>query len=134
MAIKKELESYVKQIEQLCAVTFDKNKDIQQQIRMLIDRLCSLYKERESKEIAPLLLWMDNKELKFPKEMYTEPVMLKFENIYVPAPCEYDYVLKKNMVIIIKLCLSQMMHMNIRIIISIKSSLQIMGYRCVHSK
>lgn len=95
LEIKKELESYVKQIEQLCAVTFDRNKDIQQQIRMLIDRLCSLYKERESKEIAPLLLWMDNKELKFPKEMYTEPVMLKFENIYVPAPCEYDYVLKK---------------------------------------
>lgn len=51
--------------------------------------------KNEAEEIAPLLLWMEKKEFKFPKAVYTEPVMLKFENIYVPAPCEYDYVLKK---------------------------------------
>lgn len=62
-------------------------------MNIFLDRLCSLYKESEAKEIAPILRAMKDRKYRFPKEYYTNPVRLKFENITVPVPREYDKIL-----------------------------------------
>ena len=41
-------EKNIQNVEQLCAVTIDRSKDIVQQMNVLVDQLCSLYTEEEA--------------------------------------------------------------------------------------
>jgi phosphorylcholine metabolism protein LicD len=91
--LEQEIEDYIQGIEKICAVTIDRDKNLAQQMNIFLDRLCSLYKESEAKEIAPILRAMKDRKYRFPKEYYTNPVRLKFENITVPVPREYDKIL-----------------------------------------
>ena len=91
--LEQEIDDYIQGIEKICAVTIDRDKNLAQQMNIFLDRLCSLYKESEAKEIAPILRAMKDRKYRFPKEYYTNPVRLKFENITVPVPREYDKIL-----------------------------------------
>ena len=92
---KNEIDSYVQQIEQLCAIKIDKDKNLAQQMNILVDRLCSMYTEEEASELAVVPMWLKEGRYKFPKEYYSDSVQLQFENITIPAPIEYDKVLKE---------------------------------------
>lgn len=90
-----ELNLKVDQIEQLCGVKIDRDKDLAQQLNILVDRLCGLYTEAESKYITLMTMWVDHRRYKFPKEYYSKTVRLPFENITIPVPYSYDAILKK---------------------------------------
>lgn len=90
-----ELNLKVDQIEQLCGVKIDRDKDLAQQLNILVDRLCGLYTESESKYITLMTMWVDHRRYKFPKEYYSKTVRLPFENITIPVPYSYDAILKK---------------------------------------
>lgn len=90
-------EEHIQKVEQLCGINIDRNKDIVQQMNVLIDRLSSLYTEEESEYITIMAIWVDNRSYKLPKEYYQKSIRLPFENIDIPVPYAYDSILKKNM-------------------------------------
>lgn len=92
---RQEIDNFVQQIEQLCAIDIDRDKNLAQQMNILLDRLCSLYSEEESREMAELSMWLEDGKYKFPKECFATSVQLQFENIAIPAPIGYDRVLKE---------------------------------------
>ena len=47
-----KLNSNLLSIEQLCGVRIDREKDIIQQLNILVDQLCSLYTEDETEELT----------------------------------------------------------------------------------
>ena len=92
---KEEIEKYIEEIEQMCAIKINREKNIAQQLNILMERLCSLYTEEEAKEIAVLPMWLKDGKYKFPKEYYINPIRMEFENFAIPVPREYDKILKE---------------------------------------
>lgn len=90
-----ELAVRISQIEELCGVTIDREKNLVQQLNVLVDRLCGLYREDEAEYITIMTLWAEHRQYKFPKEYYAKAVRLPFENITIPVPYSYDAILKK---------------------------------------
>lgn len=89
-----ELELRLRQVEELCGVTIDRNKSIAQQLLRLVDKLSGLYTENEADYITLMHVWLGNKSYKFPKNYYREEVRVPFENIDIPVPAEYEAILK----------------------------------------
>ena len=89
-----ELDLRINQVEELCGVKIDRDKDLAQQLNILVDRLCGLYTEDESDYLTIMTIWTQNKQYRFPKEYYSREVRLPFENITIPVPYSYDAILK----------------------------------------
>ena len=89
-----ELNLRIDQIEKMCGVTIHRDKDLAQQMNILMDRLSALYREDEAKYITIMTLWTSQRQYKFPKEYYAKEVRLPFENITIPVPYSYDAILK----------------------------------------
>lgn len=98
---KKEIDDNINQIEQMCKVNIDRDKNIVQQLNILIDRLCGLYTEDEAEYITLMPLWLDGgiwrdgEKYKFPKKYYNDVIRIPFENTTIPVPCQYDKILKR---------------------------------------
>ena len=90
-----ELDLRINQVEELCGVKIDRDKDLAQQLNILVDRLCGLYTEDEADYLTIMTIWTQNKQYRFPKEYYSRAVRLPFENITIPVPYSYDAILKK---------------------------------------
>lgn len=88
-----EIKNCVRQIEELCAISIDWNKNLGQQMNMLIAKLCGLYKEEECEYICSMTEWIKAGRQKYPKEYYNNIIRIPFENITVPVPKEYDAIL-----------------------------------------
>lgn len=89
-----ELEFRLRQVEELCGVTIDRNKSIAQQLLRLVDKLSGLYTENEADYITLMHVWLGNKSYKFPKNYYREEIRVPFENTDIPVPAEYEAILK----------------------------------------
>lgn len=89
-----EKNELLAQIENACGVTFDHASSIKNQLFRLADRLCMLYREEESEELAVMALLLKNRWQRWKKDWYAKRIMLPFENIMVPAPSEYAKVLE----------------------------------------
>lgn len=90
-----ELDLRINQVEELCGVKIDRDRDLAQQLNILVDRLCGLYTEDEADYLTIMTIWTQNKQYKFPKEYYSRTVRLPFENITIPVPYSYDAILKR---------------------------------------
>lgn len=90
-----ELNLRINQIEELCGVEIDRDKDLAQQLNVLVDRLCGLYTEEEAEYVTIMTIWAEERQYKLPKEYYSKTVRLPFENITIPVPYSYDAILKK---------------------------------------
>ena len=90
-----ELNLKINQIEELCGVEIDRDKDLAQQLNVLVDRLCGLYTEEEAGYVTIMTIWAEERQYKLPKEYYSKTVRLPFENITIPVPYSYDAILKK---------------------------------------
>lgn len=88
------IEERIKQVEELCGVVIDRDKDIVQQFYVLLDKLFSLYTEDEAEYITIMALWADKRRYKLPKKYYEKSIRLPFENIDIPVPYAYDAILK----------------------------------------
>lgn len=91
---KDELEEQVRNIEELCNVKIDRNKPIKNELFCLTDRLFSIYTEEESDKIALTPNWVKKPKIIWKKDYYKKTVLLPFEGMEVPAPIEYDRILK----------------------------------------
>lgn len=88
-----EIIGYINQIEKMCAVKLDRDKNLAQQLNMLLDRLCGLYKEDECEYICSMTEWIKADRQIYPKYYYDEVIRMPFENITIPVPKQYDKIL-----------------------------------------
>jgi phosphorylcholine metabolism protein LicD len=89
-----QMVKLISQIEQMCTVTFDKNKSIKQQMYILTDRLYSLFKSDEADDVALMPFWINNNHHRYPLKYFKNQIMLPFEFIKIPVPAAYDAVLQ----------------------------------------
>lgn len=88
-----EIKSYIGQIEKMCAIKLDWKRNFAQQLNMLLDRLCGLYREDECEYIGNIIEWMKSGKMIYPKDYYNNIVRMPFENITIPVPKQYDKIL-----------------------------------------
>lgn len=91
--MEEEAERGLLEIEEICKIKVDRNH-IRSELLILSDRLSQVYKAEECEEVAKISFVGINKTVIYKKEWYEECVMLPFENIMIPAPKEYDNILR----------------------------------------
>lgn len=94
-AAPEKLEKSLLEVESMCKVKIDRDKSTKNQLYRVVDKVASLYREDEAKELG-FLAWNLNrdKKRKWKKEWFSEVVYLPFEDIMMPVPAAYDEVLK----------------------------------------
>ncbi len=91
-----EIVQSAKQIEQMCGVTFDYNAPLKRQMLKLIDRLARMFTDEESDRIALMIDHAGPRPLDvYPKEYYSEAIMMPFEYTTIPVPVGYDAILRQ---------------------------------------
>lgn len=87
----------LKKIEELCATSFDYGGDIKYQLRVLSERLISLFSEEDGEELCEYLQWKksDCQKFYYDKSWYDEGILVPFENIEIMVPKNYHEVLKR---------------------------------------
>ena len=90
-----QINMQLSQVENICGVTINREDDIVQQLNILIDRMCGIYRENEAEYITIMLLWVGDKNYRFPKKYYDKAIRIPFENTTIPVPYAYDSILKK---------------------------------------
>ena len=90
-----QINMQLSQVENICGVTINREDDIVQQLNILIDRMCGIYRENEAEYITIMLLWVGGKKYRFPKKYYDKAIRIPFENTTIPVPYAYDSILKK---------------------------------------
>lgn len=90
-----QINMQISQVENICGVTINREDDIVQQLNILIDRMCGIYRENEAEYITIMLLWVGGKNYRFPKKYYDKAIRIPFENTTIPVPYAYDSILKK---------------------------------------
>lgn len=90
-----EAEEKILWIEENCRQSFDRNKNMLNQIYVFIDTICKLYQTETETDLVQVVWWIHrNKPVFFAREWYEESILMPFENIYVPVPVNYQDVLK----------------------------------------
>lgn len=89
-----DMEEHIQQIEQLCGVKLDRNANLVNQVLRLVDKLCQLYGEAESDNMAEMPYYTEKQEIQMRKEWYDETIFLPFETIMIPVPKYYDEALR----------------------------------------
>lgn len=79
-------------LENLCNIKFDRNKNIQKQLFKLADTIEKGYFNSGS-PIITNMVEHSSKKLFLRKEWFNNPVYLPFEHLKLPAPSNYDAVL-----------------------------------------
>lgn len=90
---KGDAEQIIKQVEEVCGVTFDYTKNIKNQFLRVIDSIRQIYDE-DGGDYTQLTQYIFTKEYRMPLKCYSETIWMPFETIKVPVPKEYDIVLR----------------------------------------
>lgn len=88
-----ELNVLLGQVQNLCAIDFEPDKPIWNQLQILTERLCSLYREGESDFLTSMPDLTNGWDYYVPKESYDRAVLVPFETIKMPVPVWYDKIL-----------------------------------------
>lgn len=92
---KEKMIAFLSQVEELCGVTLDYNRNIRSQLRQLADRLCMIYQDEDADEWQEVLCRVINRpNFFFPKEWYAEGIRVPFEGVMdVVIPAGWDGLL-----------------------------------------
>lgn len=97
-AAPEEIEQAVKDVEDYCGIPIDRSKNLRSELWKLANQLVMSYGEEDGDYLVQWCTYTNlmakGIEFKFNKEWYDEVVYLPFHNMMVPAPREYDEVLK----------------------------------------
>lgn len=88
-------ESIRERIDYLCKeskTTVENGKFIKQQLLILSDRLTAIF-DKEASHVCHSYFWERGNFQIYPKEYYSNTIMMPFEYTYIPAPVAYDRVL-----------------------------------------
>lgn len=90
-----DLEYSLKEIEKLTKQKVDRTGNIREQLYNIVCGLYSLYNEYDGDELALMAIYLDTGGCIYSKNIYSDTIRMPFENISVPVPVGYDYLLKK---------------------------------------
>lgn len=88
-----ELDHFLSSIEDLCAATIPRDKNTQNFLWKLMDRVSSLYNEDEADELVNYYYYIQFPKFHVKKDYYKEKVYLPFEHIEIAAPCGWHEIL-----------------------------------------
>lgn len=89
------INELVAQIESLCNITLDKNRNLANQLFILAEQLCMLYSDAEASKVALMVAYSDDRnKYIYPKEWYASSIDMPFENITIPVPVGYHEILQ----------------------------------------
>lgn len=90
-----EAEKYLKELEEICNITFDRDKDIVNQLWMLGENISSMFNDDECDKVTHLpKVVRGHTTYYLDKDVYSDVVMMPFENIRIAVPVGYDAILK----------------------------------------
>ncbi|MCR5595685.1 MAG: LicD family protein [Lachnospiraceae bacterium] len=81
-------------LEEICGMTFDRNKPIAPQAYELADQLSAMYNDTDTGYYTVAAYYHSKPELLFPKEAYAETVYMPFENTKLPLMSGYEHLLR----------------------------------------
>lgn len=89
-----DLEKYLKQVEELCAVQLERNDDTRHKLWLLCDRIGSLVQPEESDRLTfyPRRVMGDLRYV-FAKDWYARAIKVPFENMEINVPQNYHAAL-----------------------------------------
>ena len=82
-------------IEDICKIEIDRNRNILQQLYRLLDLICQMYGEKEAEELTLWSMILRDKKFRLKKEWYDKPIKMQFEQMQLYVPREYDKVLRE---------------------------------------
>lgn len=91
--INGNFEGELKQVEKLCNVKIDREKNIKNQILKLMDMVCQLYDSGKG-NITEFVNYLNDEKYVFSPEWYHKRKWMKFETIEIPVPLQYDKILR----------------------------------------
>ena len=89
-----ELKELVKETERLTGITLDKNQPLKGQLIALAEKISAMYFDEDVQDVAMVGYLVHDMNLVLKKAWFKDIVYLQFENIRVPAPKEYEKVLR----------------------------------------
>ena len=89
------LEKHICEVEGLTNTKITRNDKMGQQLRILGDRLCSIYTDEDADELQVVVSRLsDRPQSYFSKAYYDKAIYVPFENIQMPVPVGYDALLR----------------------------------------
>lgn len=96
LGIEDELETNLKEIEELCQVKLKRDDTLVLQLLQLRDAVSCLYSEEEAREIISVSCTQDRKHIpRYEKNWFDAAVRLPFENITISVPKAYKEVVQR---------------------------------------
>lgn len=90
---EEEKENSLHSLESCCAVTIDRNKDIQDELFRLADRISAMYYDVETKDVAVIPNLLVMKEARQLREWFSYSIDIPFENTVIPVSPNYHEIL-----------------------------------------
>ena len=88
-----EIERMLCNIEDICKIKIDRDRNILSQLYQLLDLICQMYGQEESEELTQWYLSFRDRKFRLKKKWYDNPVKKPFEQMQLYVPGEYDKVL-----------------------------------------
>lgn len=88
-------DELIGQLELLCNVKIDREKNLVQQAMMYSDKLMQLYGDADADELTLMGLWITGGTHAYPKECFSKAVWMPFENTFIKVPIGYRDVLMR---------------------------------------
>ncbi len=94
--ISEDAERDIRKAEEMCNVKIDRNGNIHDQLMRLVEQMAQIYQKDEAQEMERVV-WDLGQEwrYKYKKEWYEKSIEMPFENIMVPVPVGYEYILPR---------------------------------------
>ena len=93
LTMEEKLQS-LHEIEEMCNITFTKDKPIKQQLLILCDQLCAMYWDTDATEVSFMLKLCEIPHYRLPISCYESTIEVPFETTTIPIPIGYEQILK----------------------------------------
>ena len=85
----------VRWLENTCSMKFSKKNPTKQEILILANEVQGLYGDADSDYITEFACLGVGMDYYIPKEAYSSSIRMPFENVTIPVPLGYDFILRK---------------------------------------
>ncbi len=93
---KEELEYHIAQLEKRCQVRLPRDKTLKKQLlRLLEQKTGEMGQDSEDGEVTNYYIWRRNENYSLPKRAYKTNTYLKFENVKLRVPDDYERILER---------------------------------------
>lgn len=85
----------VRWLENACNIKFSTTKPSAQEVAILAEEISGIYTEADSDYLTEIGCLGEGRDYYIPKEYYGKATYMPFENVMIPVPNNYDFILRK---------------------------------------